>query len=245
MALHTANAIVLRQYPFRETSVLVSCLTDSAGKLKGLIKGLRGPRTRFRSPMQPLSLNRIVYYDTRVSSLHLITQCELLDDFSGLQRDVDVMFLAAFCVELSDAVVELEEPQPPLFHLLKDTLGRLTGATTLEARTALRMHFVLRLLRLAGFRPQLDECSACGSRPTVGTGAYWSAGQGGLLCGSCLYHDPSAGVVGPALLEALKGVADADEPHPVETVHAQVIGRLLEEFLRWRLSRPLKTLRRT
>ena len=244
MVLHTANAIVLRQYPFRETSVLVSCLTDSAGKLKGLIKGLRAPRTRYRSPMQPLSLNRIVYYDTRTSSLHLITQCELLDDFSGLQHDVDVMFLAAFCAELADAVVELEEPQPPLFLLLKDTLGRLTGATTPEARAAIRMHFVLRLLRLAGFRPQLDECSACGTRP-AGAGAYWSAGQGGLLCASCLYHDPSAAIIGPALLEALKGCADADEPHPIETAHTQVIGRLLEEFLRWRLTRPLKTMRRT
>jgi DNA repair protein RecO (recombination protein O) len=244
MALHTVNAIVLRRYPFRETSVLVTCLTDTAGKVKGIIKGLRAPRTRYRSPMEPLTLNRIVYYDTRSSSLHLISQCELLDQFGTLHQDLDVMFLAAFCAELADTVVELEEPQPQLFHFLKDTLGRLGGATTPATREAVRLHYVLRLLRLSGFRPQLDECSACGTRPAPDTGAHWSSSQGGLLCRSCLYHDPSAPAIGPQLLESLKLCSDADEPRPFESAYAPVIGKFLDEFLRWRLPRPLRTARK-
>ena len=40
MGIHSAEAIVLRRYPFRETSVTLTCLTDQFGKLKGLVKGL-------------------------------------------------------------------------------------------------------------------------------------------------------------------------------------------------------------
>ena len=51
MGIHTADAIVLRRYPYRETSVTVSCLTDRYGKLKGLVKGLRAHPNRRRSAM--------------------------------------------------------------------------------------------------------------------------------------------------------------------------------------------------
>ena len=78
MGLHTAEAIVLRRYPFRETSITLTCLTDRFGKLKGLVKGLRAQSNRHRSAMEPLTVNRIVFYDTRTSQLHLISQCELI-----------------------------------------------------------------------------------------------------------------------------------------------------------------------
>ncbi|MBI3320314.1 MAG: recombination protein O N-terminal domain-containing protein, partial [Candidatus Omnitrophica bacterium] len=73
MGIHTADAIVLRQYPFRETSVVVTCFTDRFGKIKGLVKGLRDGRARYRSAMEPMTVNRIVFYDTRTSALHLIS----------------------------------------------------------------------------------------------------------------------------------------------------------------------------
>ena len=73
MGIHTTDAIVLRRYPFRDTSVTVSVLTDRYGKLKGLVKGLRAQPNRYRSAMEPLTINRIVFYDTRTSQLHLIS----------------------------------------------------------------------------------------------------------------------------------------------------------------------------
>jgi DNA repair protein RecO (recombination protein O) len=119
MSLHTTEAIVLRRYPFRETSVTLTCLTDQFGKLKGLVKGLRAQPNRYRSAMEPMTINRIVFYDTRTSQLHLITQCELISSLTGLQTDIETMRLAALCMELADRVVPLEDPQPAIYQLLK------------------------------------------------------------------------------------------------------------------------------
>lgn len=240
MGIHTADAIILRQYPYRETSVLVTCLTDRFGKLKGLVKGLRDQqRPRYRSAMEPLTLNRILFYDTRSSSVHLVSQCELLGGYGELTRDLDVMRLAASCAELADVVLEVEEPQPMVFHLLKDTLERLSGG---ERRLAtVRIHFILRLLRLAGFHPQLDECTGCMQRPE-GAQAFWSVRQGGVLCGRCLHQDPRAEAMEPAMLEAFVACAEADGPHRVDPANTEGIQRHLDQFLRWRLERPLKTL---
>jgi len=238
MGIHTADAIVLRRHPFRETSVVVSCLTDRYGKLKGLVKGLRMHPNRHRSAMEPMTVNRIVFYDTHTSQLHLISQCELLAPLSGLQRDLPTAQAAALCLELVETVVPLEEPQPAIYHLLKDTLERfaLQGGD----RPAIRAHFILRFLRLAGFQPQLDECTGCSG--AVHTSGYWSARQGGLLCPQCLHEDPKAEPAPPETLEALEALSESDHPFPLDPQLIQRLGRRLDDFLRWRLDHPLKTL---
>jgi DNA repair protein RecO (recombination protein O) len=219
--------------------VTLTCLTDRFGKLKGLVKGLRAQPSRHRSAMEPLTINRIVFYDTRMSSLHLISQCELVSPLAGLAEDLETMRSAALCADLVDAVVPLEEPQLAVYQLLKQVLERLAlGAG--EDRLAVRLHFITRLLRLAGFHPQLDECTGCAA--TVHAGGYWSARQGGFLCPACLHQDPRAEVVTPAMLGALEALAGADQPPPLAPSLAEGLRRRLDEFLRWRLDKPLKTL---
>jgi len=235
MGLHTADAIVLRRYPYRETSLIVTCLTDGYGKLKGLVKGLRVQRSRHRSGMDALTMNRIVFYDTRTSQLHLISQCDLLEALAGLARDLDTMQAAARCAGLVDHVIPLEEPQPGVFALLKDTLERLALGGADHA--ALQAHFIVRLLRLIGFRPQLDACAACGA--AVHAAAHWSARQGGLLCRACLPDDPEAPEASPELLAALERLAEAEAPPPVSPSLLPLLHRRLEEFLQWHLERPL------
>ena len=238
MGIHTTEAIVLRRYPFRETSVTLTCLTDGFGKLKGLVKGLRAQPNRYRSAMEPMTINRIVFYDTRTSSLHLISQCELLSPLTALQRDLETMRLAALCVDLVDAVVPLEEPQPAIYRLLKQTLERLClGGDEL---LSVRIHFIVRLLRLAGFQPQLDECTGCSA--AIHVAGSWSARQGGLLCERCLHEDPQAEAASPQWLEALSALSQSDQPVGMEAPLLSVLRERIETFLRWRLDRPLKTL---
>ena len=238
MGLHTAEAIVLRRYPFRETSVTLTCLTDRFGKIKGLVKGLRAQPNRHRSAMEPLTVNRIVFYDTRTSQLHLISQCELMAPLAGLQAELETAQLAALCVELVDTVVPLEEPQPAVYQLLKHTLEHL--ALGGRDRQSLRIHFIVRLLRLAGFHPQLVECTGCNG--TVHDVGYWSAKQGGLLCPQCLHEDPKAEPARPELLTALERLSDAVQPPILEPALVTPLRERLDHFLRWRLDHPLKTL---
>ena len=238
MAIHTAEAIVLRRYPFRETSVTLTCLTDRFGKLKGLVKGLRAQPSRHRSPMEPLTVNHIVFYDTRTSQLHLISQCELLAPLAGLSRDLDTMRLAALCADLVDAIVPLEEPQPAVYQLLKQTLERFDAGA--GDPLTVRIHFIARLLRLAGFQPQLDECTGCGT--AIQAAGYWSARQGGLLCQGCLHKDPRAEAASPRMLEMLSLLSEADQPPVLDAPLAATLRQRLDEFLHWRLDRPLKTL---
>lgn len=239
MGIHTTDAIVLRRYLYRETSVIVSLLTEKYGKLRGLVKGLRAYPNRHRSAMEPITVNKIVFYDTQNSQIHLISQCELTHPLTALQRDLAVAKTAAFCVELVDAVVPLEEPQPAIYQLLKATLERLS-TQPIEALDVLRAHFILRLLRLAGFHPQMDECTGCNA--VVHHEAHWSARQGGLLCKRCLHHDPKAESVAVSLLDLLEDMSRQDQTPALDAAVIPGLRHRLEDFLKWRLDRPLRTL---
>lgn len=238
MGIHTTDAIVLRRYPFRETSVIVSCLTQHFGKIKGLIKGLRTHPNRHRSAMEVLTVNRIVFYDTHTSQIHLISQCELVKPLAGLQQDLDLTRAASFCVELTDAVTPLEEPQPAVYRLLSETLDRL--ASQAAGRDAIRLHFIVRLLRLAGFQPQLDVCTGCNG--PVHAAGYWSAKQGGLLCHQCLHEDPKAEPALPETLEALEMLSHNEQPVNLAPHLLHLLKWRIDQFLKWRLEHPLKTL---
>ncbi len=238
MAIHSADAIVLRRYPYRETSVIVTCLTERYGKIKGLVKGLRSFPNRHRSAMEPLTINRIVFYDTQASQLHLMSQCELLLPLAEIQRDLETTRLASLCSDLVDTVVPLEEPQSAVYHLLKHTLQRLAlGGTNLLGA---RIHFIVRLLKLVGFQPQLDECTGCATQ--VRLAGYWSARSGGLLCSKCLHEDPKAEATTTDMLETLETFSHIDQPTALDEHLLPGLNRRLEEFLRWRLDRPLQTL---
>ncbi len=237
MGIHTADAIVLRRYLYRETSVIIACLTDRYGKLKGLVKGLRMYPNRHRSAMEPLTINRLVFYDTHESQLHLVSQCELLHPLRRLERDVEVFHAAARMAELTDAILPLEEPAPATYDLLRQSLERLEQGTLPRAVVAL--HFLARLLRLAGFQPQVTECAGCGIQ--LQAAGYWSIAQGGLLCPACLHEDPKAEPVGPAVLDALQQLGDALAPPAMEPPLVASLQQRLDQFLQWRLDRPLKT----
>lgn len=241
MGLHTSDAIVLRCYPFRETSVTVSCLTSKYGKLKGLVKGLRAQPNRYRSAMEPMTINRIVFYDTRTSQLHLISQCDLLSGLPELQRDLETAKCAAFFVDLVDHVAPLEEPQPAIYELLRETLERLAlGAGDMAS---IRVHFIVRLLRLTGFQPQVGECTGCGT--AVHPMGYWSPKQGGFLCSKCLHEDPNAETAWPDLLDALETLAHSEHPITLEEKLLKRLHKRLNEFLLWRLDKSLRTLTAT
>ena len=238
MGLHTTDAIVLRRYPYRETSVIVTCLTQQHGKLKGLVKGLRVNSNRYGSAMEPSTINRIVFYDTNTSQLHLISQCDLLAPLSGLQRDLNTAREASLCLKLVDAVMPLEEPHYEVYQLLRHTLERLAQADC--DTPSVRLHCVVRLLRLIGFQPQLDQCTGCNT-PGQKHG-YWSARQGGLLCHRCLHEDPEAEPADAKLIASLTALSGASEPIALDVSLSPILRQRIDEFLQWRLDRPLKTL---
>ena len=178
-------AFVLRAYDFRETSKIAIFFSRDFGKVKGILKGIRKDPRKFSSSLTPLSLNHIIFYRKRNSEIHLISQCDLLDDF-GLSKGMLRSFMSsARVIELVDLLLPLEDPHHTVFTLIFDFLNTLK-VNPLDAH----LFFQVKILTLSGFKPRFDACVICETK--IGEEAYFSHGRGGLLCRQCLRWDKSA-----------------------------------------------------
>ena len=178
--IQTTDAVILRSTLFRETSQLLTFLTPDFGKIFVLAKGVRRHPRRFSSTFNLFTCNRIVFYERSRSNLQLLTQCDLLDPFPAIRKDLKKTAYAAYFSELVDRSTEPGHQPTPLYTLLLEALRQLAKRELLEETARI---FEVKLLLLSGLMPELSQCQAC--RGPVTKRVALSLERGGFLCERC------------------------------------------------------------
>lgn len=198
MPLYKEQGIVLRAIKLGEADKIVTILTQGSGKVRGVAKGIRRTRSKFGARLEPFTHVSLLMYRGR--SLDTVTQAEILSPFTGLRGDFGLIAAGETMLEAADKVAQEHERNVPLFLLL------LTGLRALEHRpadpAAVAECYLLKMLSLSGFHPSLAACAVCGA---PGPHAFFSAGQGGLVCDACRGHE--AGPVATPAVEWLDALA--------------------------------------
>ena len=184
MSIHKTDAILLNKRDFRETSLLVDLFTRDFGRMQGLLKGVRSEPEKFASSLEPFSLNEVVFYSGRSSSLHLVTQCDIKDNFSPARQSIAKVGAASFMVELLSAIMPLEDKNEEVFHLTINCLNELKITNNPDKIMTI---FKIKMLALSGFKPHFDSCISCSGR--VWGQSKFSLVLGGLLCEKCEKKD--------------------------------------------------------
>jgi DNA repair protein RecO (recombination protein O) len=187
MSIHKTEAIVLSKRDFRETSLVVNFYTRDFGKVSGLLKGIRTEPDKFASTLEPFSYNEIIFYEKRNSSLHLVSACDLRDNFTAVRHSITKVGMASIMMELIEAVMQPEDKNEEIFNLALDCLKELAVSTNPEKIIAI---FKIKLLSLSGFKPQIESCVSCGDK-VLGQSKF-SLSLGGLLCARCANKDLGA-----------------------------------------------------
>src|SRR5260370_33964203 len=87
MPARESDAIILRSYPLGEGDRLVSFLSRSVGRIRGVAAGARRTKSRFGASLEVMSYVRIWFFERETRDLVRINQCELLETFLDAQRD--------------------------------------------------------------------------------------------------------------------------------------------------------------
>ncbi|MDE2278407.1 MAG: DNA repair protein RecO [Xanthomonadaceae bacterium] len=149
MRLDQQPAYVLHARPYRETSLLLECLTRDHGRLGVVARGVRGERARLRraqlEPFQPLVLDLLLR-----GELATLAGGEAVGTPSRLAGDQGMAGL--YLNELVVRLTARQDAQPALFEAYAQTLARL--ATGEPAGWTLR-RFERDLLEAIGYGLQL------------------------------------------------------------------------------------------
>ena len=181
MPARETEAIILRSFPLGEADRVVSFLSRSAGKMRGVAAGARRLKSRFGSTLETLSYVKIWYLERETRELVRIQQCEMLESFLAAQQEYTLSVGLALVSEVAEAVLPDREATDAVFRLVLATARTIAS----ERKTALALaYFAFWMVRLGGWLPPLDRCAQCG-RQFGGDSAYHASFHPGLLCEDC------------------------------------------------------------
>src|SRR5438093_3302746 len=89
MPLYKEQGIVLRSVKLGEADKIVTILTQGAGKVRAVAKGIRKTRSRFGARLEPFTHVSLLLY--RGKSLDTVTQAEIISPFLTLRRSFDLI----------------------------------------------------------------------------------------------------------------------------------------------------------
>lgn len=181
MPVKESEAIILRTYPLGEGDRLVSFLDRQVGKIRGVARGARLPKSRFGSTLELLSYIRIGYFERENRELVRINQCELLESFLDVQSDFQAGICLALISEITEAVLAEREAADAQFRLvlLAARAVRKNGPSPIVLA-----YFALWTARLSGWLGPLDRCSRC-SRTVEVESMFALPGHAELFCINC------------------------------------------------------------
>src|SRR3984885_11904139 len=99
MPARVSESFVLRTYPFREADLIVSFLTRDLGKLRGVARRARKPKSPFGSGLERLSQVQMSYYQRENADLANLTGCELIQSQFDLSADYSTGIALDFFTE--------------------------------------------------------------------------------------------------------------------------------------------------
>lgn len=240
MSINRAQALVINKRDFRETSIIADFYTREFGKVSGLLKGVRSEPEKFASTLEPFSHNEIIFYKKTNSSLHLVSQCDLKNNFVNVRQNLAKIGVGSFMMDLLNAIMPLEDINEQVFDLTLDCLNELEVTNNPQKVMTI---YKIRMLVLSGFKPHFDSCIVCQDK-VLGQ-AKFSLNLGGLLCQGCLDRDLSSRAIFRGTVATILYIEKNDFKTSLNLgMNPQVKKELeviLNAFLNFHLERELKS----
>ena len=218
------SGVVLRVTDTKETDRILTVLTPDKGKIPLIARGARRK-------------------NSRLAGWYLLDEASPVELFDGLGRDIQLLALAAWFCELTEAVCAEETACPEILSLLLNGLYAL--CYTEKEPQLVKAAFQFRLMALAGFEPLAEGCAVCGARDV--RAPMLDIFGGFVTCGGCKSPDSRMRLpLTEGGLAALRHVLGADGKRlysfTLEKSALQALDHAGEAFIAAQLERSFRTL---
>ena len=147
-----SDSFILQTYPFREADLVVSFFTRDQGKLRGVARRARRPKSSFGSGLERLSHATVSYYQKENRELVSLNSCELMQSQFALASNYESSVALDYLAEITEQLLPPNETNERHFRLLIAVLDSLHAGGNVWAAVT---YFALWAVRLAGLLPEL------------------------------------------------------------------------------------------
>jgi DNA repair protein RecO (recombination protein O) len=143
----TVRGYIIGRMPFGNTSLIVRCLSQQAGRITFMAKGALRPKSPFAGLLDLFYLADFLYQPARTGDMHSLREIKLIEAHLGLRRSYANLMAAQYFALLIETATETATPIEAEYHLYAKALTYLSEIDITWRAIA---RFEQRILTLAG-----------------------------------------------------------------------------------------------
>lgn len=238
MSLLSTPAILLRSFPYSETSTVLRFYTRTLGVTGVMARGARSRQSRGQGALSTFTEGTLTLYVKGTRDLQTLKDFAPTRSRPGLARDVR-MFAAASV--LAEVVLRHagQDPNALLYDRVSHALDRMSTPEGLDSVTEL-LSGLWGLVDALGYRPELEGCVVCGRPLEAEEVGRFDYSAGGIGCGDCA-GEGGGPRVGPVARAQLTALLEGQVPEDLNRPRAHT--KLVRDFVTYHVSdgRPLQS----
>ncbi|MEW5820169.1 MAG: DNA repair protein RecO [Cyanobacteriota bacterium] len=184
MSNYKTDAIVLRTYDFKDYDRIIVLYSKDRGLIRAVAKGVKNPKSKLRGRLEPLMASGLILYEGR--NLDSISQCDTIESFKHLRKDLKKITYAMYFAELASAFGVENDPQSEYFYnFIFNSLKELETSDENVILETLIVNYSYKLISWAGYKPVFDYCGQCRSKILTSTDICFNTDSGMAVCPDC------------------------------------------------------------
>lgn len=197
------TGLVLRETAYKDSSKILTILTDSEGRLTVSARGALRKNSKLAAVTQLLAYSEMTLVSTGADRWTL-TEARSVEQFIGLRRDIVLLSLGSYFAELAEAASDEDSPSPELLPLCLNALFALSEG--IKKPEYVKPAFELRLMVISGFSPLIAGCADCGKEDMEQS--YLDIKGGMVYCRE--HAHPDGAPLGSGALSAMRYIICCD-----------------------------------
>ncbi|MDU2829235.1 MAG: DNA repair protein RecO [Anaerococcus sp.] len=174
------EGFVLREFSYRESSKIIEVFTKDMGKISIIAKGVLNKKNPNLSSTQRFVKASYNLYKSG-EKFFGIRDATLLKSYSKSNKNFDIIVYKSAICDLLLRTIDFDQ-KDLVYNLMDKTFDSFEKASGNYFNIFLC--FLLKYISFSGFKPNLKECSMCGSKINPND-AYFSVKDGGMVDSSC------------------------------------------------------------
>ena len=148
-------AIVLKRFPYSDTSLIARCFVKDLGKVSFIVHGAHRKKSPMGAYFQPANCLNLVYYFKESRNLQTISKASFNYSWLNIPKDLKKISYAMAMIELTDKCLTDNDSHNNLYSELFSSLKGVENSNS--HLNLIYWHYQYSLLTFLGFKPDFQQ----------------------------------------------------------------------------------------
>jgi len=179
------NGIIIAENNSNDFDKMLTMLTPNLGKISCSARGARRTKSQLLAGTQIFTFGEYMLF--KGSDTYTINSCETIEMFYNLRTDLDKLLYAS---HINKIINDVTTENQNSFYILKLFLNTLYAISETDKNLDFIISvFKMRLMKIIGFAPNVEECVICKSKEDL---MSFSFRDNGFKCENCSKQESGA-----------------------------------------------------